>query len=91
LTGPLTLTCPFTVFPPGATATVSLTTLFKLRADQPLSGVYPVYAFWTIKSHGSGSTNAGTRDPDPTNDARSEVVNICGSRATDPKCPPAQG
>jgi hypothetical protein len=89
--GPLTVTCPFNVFPSGATATVSLTSVVKIPADEPLAGVYDILADWSIASFTAGSTYSGTRDPQPSNNTQSEVVHLCGPQATDPKCPAAPG
>lgn len=89
--GPLSVTCPFAVFPPGATATISLTTLVKIPADQSPAGVYQIDAGWSIKSFTAGSTYSGTSDPNSANDTYSEFINLCGLQATDPKCPAAGG
>lgn len=91
LSGPLTVSCPFTVFPPGATATISITTVVRLRADQSPAGVYSMDVSWSAASFaGSGTAiSQGTYDPNTGNESQSEAIYLCGPKATDPKCPGA--
>ena len=89
VTGRLSVNCPFTLFPPGASATISFTTQVKIPPDEPPSEVFDMDVTWGIKSFVTGSTYGGTRDPNSANDTYDEQIYVCGPQATDPKCPGA--
>jgi len=85
--GGLSLSCPYTLFPAGATGTIRLSLAVKIPADEPPDGVYQILADWNLTSLIATSTYGGTRDPVPGNNSKSESIYLCGQPATDPKCP----
>ena len=86
-TGRLEVTCPFGLFPAGATATVHLRILVKIPPDQSSGGVYDVLSSWAVNSVNHAVTYSGTPDPNSNNNTQSETLYLCGPQATDPKCP----
>jgi len=91
LTGNLTVSCPFTVFPPRATATIAITTVVRIKGGGSPAGVYSMAVSWSAASFaGSGTAiSQGTYDPNTGNESQSEAIYLCGPKATDPKCPGA--
>ncbi|MDP9259009.1 MAG: hypothetical protein M3Q31_21020, partial [Actinomycetota bacterium] len=89
LTGRLKLSCPYTVFPAGTTATISFATVVKIPAEESQSAVYTLDAQWSAYSHAPGDTYGATSDPAMENNTFREQLYLCGPKATDPKCPAA--
>jgi hypothetical protein len=91
VTGRVALTCPFGVFPAGATATVHVRVVVKIPDDESPNGVYQMLFDWMVNSivHGTpaGTPDAYTPDPKTDNNAQSEIWHLCGPQAADPKCP----
>jgi len=87
-TGRLEVTCPFGLFPAGATAAVQLQIFARIPASESSGGVYDIPSSWSVNSFNHAVTYSGTPDPNPNNNGQSETLYLCGPQATDPKCPP---
>jgi hypothetical protein len=90
VSGRLSVTCPFDLLPAGASESVHVRILVKIPADEPPSDVYPIDSSWSVNSLVPATPSASartTRDPNGNNNTQTEVWNLCGPQATDPKCP----
>jgi len=86
-TGRLEVSCPFGLFPAGATATVQLQIFVRIPQSESSAGVYDILSSWSVNSVNPAVTYSGTPDPNPNNNDQSETIYLCGPQATDPHCP----